>query len=52
MASNNAKTTVIRNGTLIDGSGSAASENEAVVIQENRITSVGSIPAGLNLEDK
>ena len=52
MASQSTKTTVIRNGTLIDGSGSTASDNEAVVIQGNRITSVGSIPAGLNLEDK
>ena len=52
MASQSTKTTVIRNGTLIDGSGSTASDNEAVVIQGNRITSVGSIPAGLTLEDK
>ncbi len=52
MTSQNQKTTVIRNGTLIDGSGSPPTENEAVVIQENRITSVGRIPPGLNLEDK
>ena len=52
MTSGNQQTTVIRNGTLIDGSGSPAVENEAVVIQGNRITSVGRIPPGLNLEDK
>ena len=52
MTSQNQKTTVIRNGTLIDGSGSPPTENEAVVIRENRITSVGRIPPGLNLEDK
>ena len=52
MTSQNQKITVIRNGTLIDGSGSPPTENEAVVIQENRITSVGRIPPGLNLEDK
>ncbi len=52
MTSENQQTTVIRNGTLIDGSGSPATENEAVVIQGNRITSVGRIPLGLNLEDK
>ncbi len=52
MTSQNQQTTVIRNGTLIDGSGSPAVENEAVVVQGNRITSVGRIPPGLNLEDK
>ena len=52
MSNQDQQTTVIRNGTLIDGSGSPAKDNEAVVIQGNRITSVGRIPAGLNLEDK
>ena len=52
MTSQNQQTTVIRNGTLIDGSGRPAAENEAVVIQGNRITSVGRVPPGLNLEDK
>ena len=36
MTSQNQQTTVIRNGTLIDGSGSPAVENEAVVVQGNR----------------
>ena len=52
MASSKAKTMVIRNGTLIDGSGRPAAENEAVVVQDNRILSVGAVPAGINVEDK
>ena len=49
--SGNAKTLVIRNGTLIDGTGEPASPNDAVVIDGNRITSVGQLPPGLNIED-
>ena len=45
------KTTIIRNGTLIDGSGRDAVDNEAVVIQGNRIRSVGQVPPDVNLED-
>ena len=51
MASANSKTLVIRNGTLIDGTGQAASQNDAVVIEGNRFSSVGALPPGLNLED-
>ena len=51
MASANGKTLVIRNGTLIDGTGQAASHNDAVVIEGNRFSSVGALPPGLNLED-
>jgi imidazolonepropionase-like amidohydrolase len=51
MASANGKTLVIRNGTLIDGTGEAASQNDAVVIEGNRFSSVGALPPGLNLED-
>ena len=51
MASANGKTLVIRNGTLIDGTGQAASQNDAVVIEGNRFASVGALPPGLNLED-
>ena len=47
----NGKTLVIRNGTLIDGTGEPASQNEAVVIEGNRFSSVGALPPGLNLED-
>ena len=50
MASNG-KTLVIRNGTLIDGTSEAASQNDAVVIDGNRFSSVGALPPGLNLED-
>ncbi len=45
------KTLVIRNGTLIDGTGEPPSQNSAVVIKGNRFTSVGELPLGLNLED-
>ena len=47
----NGKTLVIRNGTLIDGTGEPASQNDAVVIDGNRISSVGALPPDLNLED-
>ncbi len=47
----NGRTLVIRNGTLIDGTGEPASGNDAVVIDGSRITSVGQLPADLNLED-
>ena len=50
MASNE-KTLVIRNGTLIDGTSEAASQNDAVVIEGNKFSSVGALPPGLNLED-
>ena len=52
MSGNGKKTTVIRNGTLIDGASSAPSENDAIVIQGNRITSVGELPGDLHLEDR
>jgi imidazolonepropionase-like amidohydrolase len=51
MSISESKTLVIRNGTLIDGSGAAAAPNTAVVIQGNRISSVGELPGGVNLED-
>jgi hypothetical protein len=38
------KTLVIRNGTLIDGSGKDAARNETIVIEGNRIKSVGPLP--------
>lgn len=52
MSSNGQSTIVIRNGTLIDGTGGPPSIEEAIVIEGNRIRSVGAIPAGLNLEDQ
>jgi len=51
MSTNGNKTTVIRNGTLIDGTGNPSTGNDAIVVEGNRITSVGPVPAGLNLED-
>ena len=51
MPTTGSKTLVIRNGTLIDGSGVPAVVNTAVVVQGNRIASVGELPAGINLED-
>jgi len=51
MSDSESKTLVIRNGMLIDGSGAAAAANTAVVIQGNRISSVGELPGGVNLED-
>jgi len=51
MPKSESKTLVIRNGTLIDGSGAPATDNTVVVIQGNRISSVGELPGGINLED-
>ncbi len=51
MPANNAKTTIIRNGTLTDGSGRPAVENDAIVLQGDRIRSVGSVPPDINVED-
>lgn len=42
---------VIRNGTLIDGSGAAPVRNDCLVIEGNRIGSVGPAPGGLDLTD-
>jgi imidazolonepropionase-like amidohydrolase len=46
------KTLVIRNGTLIDGSGQTAVRNDAIVIEGNRIKSVGPLPSDVKLEDR
>jgi len=43
---------VIRNGTLIDGSGDAPRKNDALVIDGNRIRSIGALPPDLRLEDE
>ena len=45
-------TIVIRNGTLIDGSGDAPRKNDALVIEGNRIRSIGALPPELRLEDE
>src|ERR1700751_4391337 len=46
------KTLVVRNGTLIDGSGKPAARNDAIVIEGNRIRSVGALPPDVELEDR
>jgi imidazolonepropionase-like amidohydrolase len=50
MSSN--KTLVIRNGTLIDGSGKGAARNETIVIEGTRIKSIGPLPPDVTLEDR
>ena len=46
------KTLVIRNGTLIDGSGKPSARNEAVVIEGNWIKSTGALPPDVHIEDR
>ena len=46
------KLLVIRNGTLIDGSGAPAQRNDALVIAGNRIRSIGALPPDVRLEDE
>jgi imidazolonepropionase-like amidohydrolase len=45
------KTLLIRNGTLIDGSGGPAVRNDAIVIEGNRIKSIGALPPDVHPED-
>ena len=47
-----AKTLVIRNGTLIDGSGKPSTRSDAIVVEGNRIKSVGALPPDVHLEDR
>ncbi len=46
------KTLVIRNGTLIDGSGKPSARNDSIVIAGNRIESVGALPGDIHVEDR
>ena len=46
------KTLVVRNGTLIDGSGKPSARNDAIVIEGNRIKSVGALPPDVQVEDR
>lgn len=46
------KTVVIRNGTLIDGSGEPPVRNDAIVISGNRIKSLGALPPDVPIEDR
>jgi imidazolonepropionase-like amidohydrolase len=52
MSANSAKTLVIRNGHLIDGSGKPTARNDAIVIEGNRIKSVGALPPDIQIEDR
>ena len=52
MAAASKKTLVVRNGTLIDGSGKPSARNDAIVIEGNRIKSVGALPPDVQLEDR
>src|ERR1700754_2014515 len=52
MPAANKKTLVVRNGTLIDGSGKPSARNDAIVIEGNRIKSVGPLPPDVQLEDR
>ena len=52
MSGKDKKTIVISNGSLIDGTGTSPSRNEAIVIQGNRIKSTGRLPGDVRLEDR
>lgn len=47
----NRRLLVIVNGTLIDGSGRPPVANQALVVEGDRIKSVGALPAGIDLRD-
>ncbi len=51
MPGNRKQILVIQNGTLINGSGKEAAANEAVVIEGNRIKSVGPLPEDVQIAD-
>ena len=42
---------VIRNGTLIDGTGAQPAPNDAIVVRDNRIASVGPLPPDVQPAD-
>src|ERR1700724_1873370 len=46
------KTLVIRNGTLIDGSGKPSARNDAIVVEGTRIKNVAAFPGDIHLEDR
>jgi len=52
MSASSNKAIVIVNGTLIDGNGNPPVRNEAMVIQGNRIKSIGCLPGDVRLEDR
>jgi imidazolonepropionase-like amidohydrolase len=52
MSGRDKKTLVIRNGHLIDGSGTPTTRNDAIVVEGNRIKSVGPLPPHIELADR
>src|SRR5262249_13027820 len=52
MAATSKTTIVVRNGTLIDGSGQPAGRNDAIIIEGNKIKSVGALPPDVQLDDR
>src|SRR6476620_8975710 len=52
MTAANKKTMVDRKVTLIDRSGKPSARNDAIVIEGNRIKSVGALPPDVQLEDR
>jgi imidazolonepropionase-like amidohydrolase len=46
------KILVIRDGTLLDGTGRPPTRNEALVVDGNRIRSLGRLPGDIRLEDR
>ena len=52
MSSQAKHTLVIQNGTLIDGTGNASAPNQALVIEGNRIKSIGPLPEELAQGDR
>ena len=44
-------TLVILNGTVIDGAGNPPVPNEAIVIEGDRIRSIGTLPEDVQIED-
>jgi imidazolonepropionase-like amidohydrolase len=52
MSGRDKKILVIRNGHLIDGSGNPTARNDAIVIEGNRIKSVGALPPNIELADR
>src|SRR5262245_16934434 len=51
MSARTNKTIVISNGTLFDCKGNAPTQNETVVIEDNRMKRIGRFPIDVKLED-
>ena len=52
MSARQNRTLVIRNGTLVDGTGAAPAPNESIVIEGNRIAHVGPLPEAIRVADR